>query len=159
MVAEGLGREAKLLSVAQRLFVAIITEGLGVGMRVLGKLGLDRAQLRQAFPETAIEPRVTVEAFSPGEFVWFIHPTYGVGQAAAFIRDHTIGAYIFGGHTGSHYTRHGESAGEKLGQIQDLGYLWWPYARSHGIVPAGWLPPEKEANGDSIVIRIKGGEL
>lgn len=159
MVADGLGREAKQLSVPQRLFVAIITEGLGVGMRVLGKLGLDRAQLRHAFPETAIEPRVTVQAFKPGESVWFIHPAYGVGQAAAFIRDHGNGAYIFGGHTGSHYTGHGESAGEKLRQIQDLGYLWWPYARSHGIAPAGWLPPEKDADGDSIVKRIKNGEL
>jgi hypothetical protein len=159
MIADGLAHQAKHLSIPQRLFVAIITEGWGVAVRVLRNLHFDLSQLRQAFPETAIEPKVTLGAFKPGEIIWFIHPTYGVTQAAGFIRDHKTGAYVFGGHTGSHYTGHGESATQKLATIQGLGYLWWPYARWHNLVPLGWLPPEEEAKRDVVVKRIQDGEL
>jgi hypothetical protein len=106
MVAEGLAPQAKHLSVPQCLFVAIITEGWGVAARVLQSLGYDLAQLRETFPETAIEPRVTLAAFEPGDFIWLIHPAHGVKHAAGFVRDHKNGAYVFGGHTGSHYTGH-----------------------------------------------------
>jgi len=159
MIAEGLALQAKHMNIPQRLFVAIITEGWGVAGRVLRSLGFDLAQLRETFPETAIEPRVTISALGPGELIWFIHPTHGVKHAAGFVMDHRSGAYVFGGHTGSHYTGHGETAAQKLAEMQELGYLWWPYARWHGIVPAGWLPPEEDAKGDSIVRRIQDGEL
>jgi hypothetical protein len=90
---------------------------------------------------------------------WFVHPEHGSRYALAFIRDHKSGAYVFGGHTGSHYTGHGERWTKKLAEIERLGYLPLPVARSRRVVPQGWQPPEQEAERDVVVARIKAGEL
>ena len=108
-------------------------------------------------PELSVA--TAVRRFEPGELVWFVHPTHGAKHALALVRDHKTGAYVFGGHTGSHYTGHGEVWVQKLVEIQSLGYLWWRHARSQEIVPANWEPPDQEAKKDIIVARIQNGEL
>jgi hypothetical protein len=100
-----------------------------------------------------------MRTFEPGELIWFVHPTHGVGHALGFIRDHKSGAYIYGGRTGSHYTGHGEPWTKKLAEIQSLGYLLLPAARLRGVVPHDWQPPAQDAQRDIIVRRIRGGEL
>jgi hypothetical protein len=100
-----------------------------------------------------------MDPFEPAELIWFVHPTHGVEHALGFIRDHKSGAYVFGGHTGSHYTGHGERWTKKLTEIQSLGYLSLLDAQSQGVVPQDWQPPEREAERDVIVRRIQNGEL
>lgn len=100
-----------------------------------------------------------MDAFEPAQLIWFVHPTHGAKHALGFIRDHKSGAYVYGGHTGSHYTGHGERWTKKLAEIERLGYLPLPDARSHGVVADDWQPLEWEAQQDIIVRRIQDGEL
>ncbi len=95
----------------------------------------------------------------PGELIWFVHPKHGAKSALGFIRDHRSGAYVYGGHTGSHYTGHGERWTQKLELIESLGYLPLTDARSQGVVPDDWRPPEGEARCDVVVRRIQHGEI
>jgi hypothetical protein len=100
-----------------------------------------------------------MDTFEPAQLKWFVHPIHGVRHALGFIRDHKSGAYVYGGHTGSHYTGHGERWTKKLADIELLGYLSLPDARAQGVVAEDWQPPEHEAQQDIIVRRIQDGEL
>lgn len=95
----------------------------------------------------------------PGELVWLIHPQHGLKNILGFVRDHHGRAYIFGGHTGSHYTGHGESWGKKMAMLEDQGYLSLQEARSGGWVPENWQPPIDEAEKDVIIAKIREGIL
>lgn len=151
--------QAKHLTVPQSLFAAIITEGQGVAMRVLKALGYDREQLLQMWPEAAIPHSVPILRLKPRELIWFVHGAEGVNQSLAFVLDNKAGVYIFDGRVGIHYTGREQSWVEKLMEITKSGYVWLADARSQGIVPDDWEPPEQDARKDGIVTRIQNGEL
>ncbi len=94
----------------------------------------------------------------PGEIIWFLNPDYGVTKPLAFIRDHRNGAYVFGGHTGSHYTAHDESWEEKLNLILRKGYCSIDNEQFLDIVKS-WSPPQEKVDKDPIVQMIRSGKL
>ncbi len=152
--------QAKHLTSPQSLFVAIVTEGQGVAMRVLKSLGFDPEQLQQEWPETAIPHSVPLLRLKPGELIWYVHKTQGAKQPLAFIISRKgTGCYIFDGQTGTYYDGRDQTWPDKFMEISKLGYEWLGDARSHGIVPHDWEPPEQEARKDGIVAKIQNGEL
>jgi len=158
-IAANQAHQANHLTVPQSLFVAMVTEGQGVAIRVLKTLGFDLEQLQQIWPETATPHRVPILRFRPGELIWFVHRVHGAKKPLAFILDHKAGFYVFEGQTGTHCTGLSETWPGKLSEITELGYIWLPDARSQGIVPTEWEPPEQDARKDGIIARIQNGEL
>jgi len=159
-IAADQASQAKHLTAPQSLFVAIVTEGQGVAIRVLKSLGFDTEQLQQEWPETAIPHRVPILRLKPGELVWYVHQTQGAKKPLAFVFSQKgAGYYIFDGQTGTYYNGRDQTWPDKFMEISKLGYEWLGDARSDGIVPDDWEPPEQDARRDGIVARIQNGEL
>lgn len=95
----------------------------------------------------------------PGELVWFINPLHGPGSALGFVRNHSGGAFIYGGHTGSHFTGYSEKWDKKMAELRAQGYLSLRDARLAGWVPDNWQPPVDEAEKDDAVVKIREGIL
>src|SRR4030095_17005252 len=84
-IAAGQASQAKHLTAPQSLFVAIVTEGQGVAIRVLKSLGFDLEQLQHGWPEAAIPHSVPILRLKPGELIWYVHQTQGAKKPLAFI--------------------------------------------------------------------------
>lgn len=159
-IAADQASQAKQLTAPQSLFVAMVTEGQGVAIRVLKSLGFDTEQLQQEWPETVIPHRVPILRLKPGELIWYVHQTQGAKKPLAFIISQKgVGCYMFDGQTGTYYDGRDQTWPDKFVEITKLGYEWLGDARSHGIVPHDWEPPEQDARRDGIVARIQNGEL
>jgi hypothetical protein len=159
-IAAEQAQQARHLTKPQSLFVAIINEGQGVAIRALKSLGFNLEQLLQAWPETAIPHCVPILRLKPGELIWYVHQTQGAKKPLAFILGHKgAGCYIFDGQTGTYYNGRDQTWPDKFMEISKLGYVWLADARSQGIVPNDWEPPEQDLRRDGIVTRIQNGEL
>jgi hypothetical protein len=104
--------------------------------------------------------RKTMSALvEPGLLRWFVDPSTTPPTPVGYIRDHSGGALVIGGTTGSHMTGHAETWWDKLVLFAGAGYLPVDVAIPRQIIPENWSPPKLSRDDAELVRRIERKEI